>query len=112
MNIDDLDIYKKFVSKYTSNKKKVLDGLNKLKSILDAESRETTEMLEVYRKYMAGEKLDSDSIEKANKQFADLLKNAGLLGVFALPGGLVAIAFLVKLGNKFGIDILPKSFKD
>ena len=112
MNIDDLDIYKKFVNKYTSNKKKVLDGLNKLKSILDAESRETTEMLEVYRKYMAGEKLDSDSIEKANKQFADLLKNAGLLGVFALPGGLVAIAFLVKLGNKFGIDILPKSFKD
>lgn len=112
MNIDDLDIYKKFVNKYTSNKKKVLDGLNKLKSILDAESRETTEMLEVYRKYMAGEKLDSDSIEKANNQFADLLKNAGLLGVFALPGGLVAIAFLVKLGNKFGIDILPKSFKD
>ena len=53
MNIDDLDIYKKFVNKYTSNKKKVLDGLNKLKSILDAESRETTEMLEVYRKYMA-----------------------------------------------------------
>ena len=44
---------------------------------------------------MAGEKLDDAAINKANTQFADLIKNAGLLGVFALPGGVVAIAFLV-----------------
>ena len=79
---------------------------------LDTESKETSEMLEIYRKYMAGEKLDPESITKANNQFADLIKNAGLLGVFALPGGLVAIAFLIKLGKKFGVDILPKSFKE
>ena len=51
-------------------------------------------------------------METANTQFADIIKNAGLLGVFALPGGLVAIAFLVKVGKKLGIDILPKSYKD
>ena len=45
-------------------------------------------MLEVYRRYMAGEKLDVKTISKANNQFTDLIKNAGLLGVFALPGGL------------------------
>ena len=33
MNIDDLNIYKKFVSKYTANKKKALDGLNIMKNI-------------------------------------------------------------------------------
>ena len=112
MNIDDLGIYKKFVDKYTANKKKALGGLNSIKKVLAVESRETSEMLEVYRKYMAGEKLDDAAINKANTQFADLIKNAGLLGVFALPGGLVAIAFLVKLGKKFGIDVLPKSFRD
>ena len=112
MNIEDLDIYKNFANKFSDNKKKALDGLNKVKNILETESKETSEMLEIYRKYMAGEKLDSESITKANNQFADLIKNAGLLGVFALPGGLVAIAFLVKLGKKLGIDILPKSFKD
>ena len=100
------------MEKYTANKKKALDGLNSIKKVLAVESRETSEMLEVYRKYMAGEKLDDEAINKANTQFADLIKNAGLLGVFALPGGLVAIAFLVKLGKKFGIDVLPKSFRD
>ena len=112
MNIEDLDIYKSLADKFNQNKKKAVDGLNKFKNILDIESKETSEMLEVYRKYMAGEKIDAQSVTKANNQFADLIKNAGLLGVFALPGGLVAIAFLVKLGKKFGIDILPKSFKD
>ena len=99
------------MSKFTDNKKKALDGLNTIKEILNTESKETSEMLEIYRKYIAGEELDEDAIKKANNQFTDLIKNAGLLGVFALPGGLVAIAFLVKLGKKFGIDILPKSFK-
>ena len=111
MNIEYLAIYKRFLSKFTDNKKKALDGLNTIKEILNTESKETSEMLEIYRKYIAGEELDEDAIKKANNKFTDLIKNAGLLGVFALPGGLVAIAFLVKLGKKFGIDILPKSFK-
>jgi phosphomevalonate kinase len=97
MSIEDLDIYKSLINKFDQNKKKVIDGLNKVQKILDVESKETSEMLEVYRRHMAGEKLDSKTISKANNQFTGLIKNAGLLGVFALPGGL---------------DILPKSFKD
>lgn len=112
MNIEDLAIYKKLLTKFTNNKEKALEGLNTIKKVLDTESKETSDMLEIYRKYMAGEEIEPDAIKKANNQFTDLIKNAGLLGVFALPGGLVAIAFLVKLGNRFGIDILPKSFKD
>ena len=69
-------------------------------------------MLDIYRKYVSGEKLDKKAIDQANQQFADLIKNVGFLGVFALPGGLLAIFFLVKLGKKLGIDILPKNFKD
>jgi len=69
-------------------------------------------MLEIYRKYAAGEEVDKPTMDKANSQFTDLIKNVGLIGVFALPGGLVAIPLLVKLGKKLGIDILPKSYKD
>ena len=57
-------------------------------------------------------RLTKDAMDKANNQFTDLIKNVGLIGVFALPGGLVAIPLLVKLGKKLGIDILPKSYKD
>ena len=57
-------------------------------------------------------RLTKTTMDKANSQFTDLIKNVGLIGVFALPGGLVAIPLLVKLGKKLGIDILPKSYKD
>ena len=111
MKIDDLNFFRTIMKKYTSNKTKVLSSLNKLK-ILASESQETTEMLEIYRKYAAGEEVDKATMDKANNQFTDLIKNVGLIGVFALPGGLVAIPLLVKLGKKLGIDILPKSYKD
>jgi hypothetical protein len=50
MNIEDLAIYKKFLSKFTDNKKKALEGLNTIKEILNTESRETSEMLENLQK--------------------------------------------------------------
>ena len=56
MNIEDLDIYKSLINKFNQNKKKAIDGLNKVQKILDDESKETSEMLEVYRRYMAGER--------------------------------------------------------
>jgi hypothetical protein len=40
-----------------------------------------------------------------------LLKGLGLAGVFALPGGLLAIAFLVKAGQKLGIEIIPEKYR-
>ena len=49
---------------------------------------------------------------KANEQFTDLLKSLGLAGIFALPGGILAIAFLVKVGKVLNIDILPKKTFD
>ena len=95
-----------------SNKDKISSGLKKLKLILATESEQTSKMLDIYKKYISGEEITKSEMETANTQFADIIKNAGLLGVFALPGGLVAIAFLVKVGKKLGIDILPKSYKD
>ena len=52
-----------------------------------------------------------EELDQANKQFSDLLKGLGLAGVFALPGGLLAIAFIVKLGEKLGVDIIPEKYK-
>ena len=57
------------------------------------------------------EKITKEELDQANKQFSDLLKGLGLAGVFALPGGLLAIAFIVKLGEKLGIDIIPEKYR-
>ena len=111
MNIEDLVIFKSIMKSYHSNKEKVTNSIQMLKRILATESKETSEMLEIYQRYISGEDIDKKTLDKANEQFTDLLKNVGLLGIFALPGGIVAITFLVKLGKKLGIDILPKSYK-
>ena len=65
-----------------------------------------------YQRYISGENIDKKTIDKANQQFSDVIKSIGLAGIFALPGGILAIAFLVKLGKVFNVDILPKKTFD
>jgi len=112
MKIEDNKIFKKLISKYRSEKGKISSSLLTLKKALEVESKETTQMLDIYYKYVSGERIDEDELSKANNQLKDVLKGVGVFGVFALPGGILAIAFLVKLGKIFNIDILPKKTFD
>ena len=87
-------------------------ALRKIQEILSNETKESNEMLKVYQKYILNnEDITKEEIDNANKQFSDLLKGLGLAGVFVLPGGLLAIAFLVKVGQKLGIEIIPEKYR-
>tara|TARA_B100000614_G_C14362405_1_gene417751 strand:+ start:223 stop:564 length:342 start_codon:yes stop_codon:yes gene_type:complete len=112
MSINDNKIFSKLTEKYTSEKDKIKKSLLDLKEVLKTESRESSQMLDIYYRYIAGENISKDDLEKANEQLRDVLKGLGALGIFALPGGVLAIAFLVKVGKYFGIDILPKKTFD
>ncbi len=114
MNSNDSEskIFDRISQKYKSQKNKMRDSLIELKKVLEVESKESSQMLDIYYKYIAGEKIHKDDLEKANEQLRDILKGLGALGIFALPGGILAIAFLVKVGKYFGIDILPKKTFD
>ena len=112
MSIDDSKIFGKLSEKYTSEKEKIKKSLLDLKEVLKTESKESSQMLDIYYKYIAGEKINKDDLDKANEQLKDVLKGLGALGIFALPGGVLAIAFLVKVGKYFGVDILPKKTFD
>ena len=61
--------------------------------------------------FLNNEEITKEELDTANKQFSDLLKSLGLAGVFALPGGLLAIALLVKVGHKLGIEIIPDKYR-
>ena len=92
--------------------KNIKSGLTKVQEILSNETKESNEMLKVYQKYaLNNEEITKEELDAANKQFSDLLKSLGLAGVFALPGGLLAIAFLVKVGHKLGIEIIPDKYR-
>ncbi len=112
MTDKDKKIFESLINKFTKNRDKIKNALIEMKDLLANESAETKEMLSIYHRYISGEKIDKETIEKANEQFSDLLKSLGLAGIFALPGGILAIAFLVKLGKVFNIDVLPKKTFD
>ena len=88
----------------------IVKALKKLKSALAQESAETKEMLEIYFRFSQG-KASPKEMAQANAQFRDLLRTSGL-GVFAvLPFAPVTIPLIVKIGRRFGIEILPSSFR-
>ena len=108
----DINIFNKIYSSLIAGNKNIKSALSKIQTILANETRESNEMLKIYQKYVTNnEQITKEELEQANKQFSDLLKGLGLAGVFALPGGLLAIAFIVKVGEKLGIEIIPEKYK-
>ena len=108
----DINIFNKLYSSITKGNKNIKSALSKIQEILSNETKESNEMLKVYQKYILNnEDITKEELDNANKQFSDLLKGLGLAGVFALPGGLLAIAFLVKAGQKLGIEIIPEKYR-
>ena len=108
----DTNIFNKIYSTLVDGNKNIKDSLAKIQTILANETKESNEMLKVYQKYVLNnEEITKDELDQANKQFSDLLKGLGMAGVFALPGGLLAIAFIVKVGQKLGIEIIPEKYR-
>ena len=108
----DTNIFNKIYSTLISGNKNIKSSLAKIQEILSNETKESNEMLKIYQKYIINnEEITKEELEQANKQFSDLLKGLGVAGVFALPGGLLAIAFIVKVGQKLGIDIIPEKYR-
>ena len=70
---------------------------------------ETREMLVIYRKFTQGNASDAE-MKIANEQLVDVIKGLGI-GVFAaLPFAPITIPFIIKLGKRFGIEVLPSAF--
>ena len=108
----DINIFNKIYSSFVNGNKNIKSSLKKIQTVLADETKESNEMLKIYQKYILNnEEITKDELEQANKQFSDLLKGLGIAGVFALPGGLLAIAFIVKVGQKLGIEIIPEKYR-
>lgn len=79
--------------------------------MLRAESVQTHEMMGIYTRFVAGEATKAE-IERANKQFGDLLRLAGLGTFFAIvPGSALLLPVAVLAAKKLGIELLPDSWE-
>jgi hypothetical protein len=89
---------------------KIRSALDKLKDVISQESSETKEMLETYSRFLNG-KATEQEMDAANQQMRDLLRVVGLGFLAALPLAPLTIPLVVKLGERFGIKVLPSSFE-
>ena len=76
---------------------------------LAQETVQTKAMLDTYRKYLLGQASDAE-MQLANEQFRDVLRGLGLSIVVILPFSPITIPAIVKLGEPFGVTVLPSSF--
>jgi hypothetical protein len=84
-------------------------GLLSVKRGLAQESRETKSMLMTYQRFTKGQASKLE-MEEANKQFIDVIRGLGLGVLAILPFSPITLPFVVKLGEKIGVNVLPSAF--
>lgn len=90
---------------------KIKNFLLKFKKALEVESIETRKMLNIYTKASFGE-ASQEEIKEANDQMQNLLKSVGLGALLIIPFSPVTIFLLMKLSQRFEIDLFPSWYKN
>ncbi len=80
-----------------------------VKQGLAQETRETKVMLNTYKRFTKGQASKLE-MEEANKQFVDVIRGLGLGILAVLPFSPITLPFVVKLGERIGINVLPSAF--
>ena len=86
--------------------------LIKYRKFIKKESTQTQEMIVVFRdllhKQLGGNKNPTEEeIKEAISQLKDVGKITALMPLVLLPGSILTIPLLIKLGKRYNIDILP-----
>ena len=84
-------------------------GLLTVKQGLAQESRETKIMLMTYQRFTKGQASKLE-MKEPNKQFIDVIRGLGLGVLAVLPFSPITLPFVVKLGEKIGVNVLPSAF--
>jgi hypothetical protein len=66
-------------------------------------------MLSTYQQFTKG-RASKLEMEEANKQFIDVIRGLGLGVLAVLPFSPITLPFVVKLGERIGVNVLPSAF--
>lgn len=84
-------------------------SLISVKRSLAQESRETKVMLVTYKRFTKGQASKLE-MQEAHRQFVDVIRGLGLGVLAVLPFSPITLPFIVKLGEKIGVNVLPSAF--
>jgi alpha-D-ribose 1-methylphosphonate 5-triphosphate synthase subunit PhnH len=105
-------IFQDAIAKIKSMGSSTISATKKFFLNLKQELGETKEGAVILGKMAMGKELSPEESDALKTQIKDLAKGIPLLALIALPGGGIATVALVKLAKKFGVDLLPTSFKE
>lgn len=91
----------------------IISTLSKYRKFIRQESDQTRDMLIIFKdllhKELGGNKNPTEKdIKNAISQLKDISKIAALIPLVLLPGSILTIPLLVKLGKRYNINILPR----
>jgi hypothetical protein len=66
-------------------------------------------MLVTYKRFTKGQASKLE-MQEAHRQFVDVIRGLGLGVLAVLPFSPITLPFIVKLGEKIGINVLPSAF--
>ncbi|MBU3004517.1 hypothetical protein KO534_14275 [Paraglaciecola arctica] len=66
-------------------------------------------MLITYKRFTRGQASKLE-MQQANQQFVDVIRGLGLGVLAILPFAPITLPFVVKLGEKIGVNVLPSAF--
>ncbi len=95
---------------YLLNKKKIKDGIRNFLEKINQEGKEYNEISQIIQSFIRTGKISKEDSKKVSEQLLDTLKMGGAAGLWLVPGGSVLLIILIKLAEKWGINLLPSAF--
>ena len=95
-------------SQIAKDKNKLEHEFNGLKTYTVSESYDTLVAGEILLLLLEGKQVSEEQLTFLKKQTIDFTKVLAIIGLQAVPGSSIAIIALQKIGEKHGIDIIPK----
>ena len=95
-------------SQIEKDKNKLEYEINGLKTYTISESYDTLVAGEILLLLLEGKEVSEEQLTFLKKQTIDFTRVLAIIGLQAVPGSSIAIIALQKIGEKYGIEIIPK----
>lgn len=90
------------------NEKQAREFFEKVKSVLQDETKNAARMWEIYQKSLTGD-ASFNEIKEANQIYTELIKSTSFAAIVAVPGAIFALPVMVRISKEFGVDLVPES---
>lgn len=100
-----------FAKKLKDNRIKAQKAMRTFAKDLSNEAKETREASKILVKFLMDGKISPEEEKELRTQVYDIFKMAGIgIPFFLIPGSSLLLPFLIKVANRYGVNLLPTSF--